>query len=93
MVRFVRYELDPAKNAVNTAKHGIPLPVGGHVVSDPKCLTFVDDRFDYAVTRLINIGRFRDRAFVAVYTMRADIYRFISVRKANAREQARYRPG
>jgi uncharacterized protein len=93
IVVFVKFESDPAKNEANIAKHGVPLALGGHILSDPNRVVFVDDRFDYGEVRMIAIRGFRGRVFTVVYTMRADVFRFISVRKAHAKEKARYQRG
>lgn len=57
--------------------------------------TFEDDRFDYPEIRFITVGLLRDRMVVVVWTRDPDVVadegrRIISMRKANAREQARY---
>jgi uncharacterized DUF497 family protein len=53
-------------------------------------LTYPDDRRDYAEPRFITIGRLRGRMVVVVWTPRGRVYRIVSLRKANDREQAAY---
>ena len=87
------FELDPDKDAINRAKHGLPLDLGAKVFDGP----FVeeqDERQDYGETRLVATGPvspLADRVCVVVYTWRDAKRRLISFRKANAEEIARYR--
>ena len=55
-------------------------------------LTVVDRRKDYGETRQISVGMLDGRMVVAVWTDRGETRRIISLRKANAREQALYGP-
>jgi uncharacterized DUF497 family protein len=50
-----------------------------------------DDRADYGETRFITAGLLDGRMVVMVWTLRGEVRRVISMRKANEREQARYR--
>ncbi len=84
----MKYLFDPAKDAVNRAKHGVSLALadlfaGAHV-------TVMDDRFDYGEVRQIAFGLINDRLFVCVYADRGADRRVISLRKANGREVRRY---
>ena len=58
-----------------------------------KTIEIVDRRFDYGEKRIITFGRLRGRITVVVWTQRGDARHIISMRNANAREQARYAPG
>ncbi len=55
-------------------------------------LTVADDRRDYGEPRNLTIGFLDDRMVVVVWTPRAGAFRIVSLRKANAREQALYGP-
>lgn len=87
------FELDPMKDELNRAKHGLPLDLGIEIFDGP----FVeeqDTRQDYSETRFIATGPIAsldDRICVVVYTWRNAARRLISFRKANDREIARYR--
>ena len=87
------FEFDPDKDAVNRAKHGLPLDLGSKIFDGP----FVeeqDDRFGYGETRLVATGpvaALADRVCVVVYTWRDAKRQLISFRKANDEEVARYR--
>ncbi|WP_044561484.1 BrnT family toxin [Azospirillum sp. B4] len=80
---------DPAKNATNLAKHGLPLSAA--VDMDlAVALIRVDDRADYGETRYEAIGPLNGRVCVLVFTVRDQVVRVISLRKANSREVKRY---
>lgn len=55
-------------------------------------LTVEDNRRDYGEDRYITVGLLDDRMVVFVWTWRGSNIRIISMRKANEREQALYRP-
>lgn len=50
-----------------------------------------DDRQDYGEKRMVTIGRLRSRMVVLVWTERGDARHIISMRKANDREQIRFK--
>ena len=50
-----------------------------------------DDRWDYGEVRTMCLGLLQGRIVVIVYTMRSFYRHIISMRKANAREQRRFR--
>jgi hypothetical protein len=80
---------NPAKDVENPRKHGVSLELGRSVL-DGATTTVIDDRFPYGEERLVTFGYVGQRLYVAVDTVRDESLRMISVRKANAREQARY---
>jgi uncharacterized DUF497 family protein len=88
----VNIECDPAKDAANRAKHGVSLFAAERLLSAPHAVE-IDDRFEYGEQREIATGEIAGRLFVCVYTLRGDIYRIVSLRKANQREIDAYRKG
>ena len=50
-----------------------------------------DTRFDYGERRLVSVGYINSRLCVVIWTPRNDGRHVISMRKANDREQARYK--
>lgn len=55
--------------------------------------TEVEDlREDYGETRILCFGYLRDRLVMVGYTLRGDCRHVFTMRKANAREEARYAP-
>ncbi len=86
----MRYEWDDAKNLNNRNKHGLDFADAPQVLSG-RCVTFVDDRFDYGEKRLVSLGTLAGRVVVIAHAPRAiDVTRIISMRKANRREQKIY---
>ena len=81
---------DPAKRAANLAKHGLDLADAAQVFAGLK-FTMQDDRFDYGEDRFITMGLLDGRMVVCIWTDRGDTRRVISLRKANDREEARFR--
>jgi uncharacterized DUF497 family protein len=78
-------EFDSEKDAVNRAKHGLPLSFAALLFeSDYK--EKIDDRQEYGETRIIVIGLIAERLCVCAYTWRKNVRRIISLRKANQRE-------
>jgi uncharacterized DUF497 family protein len=88
----VNIECDPAKDAANRVKHGVSLFAAERLLSAPHAVEN-DDRLEYGERREIATGEIGGRLFVCVYTLRGDIYRIISLRKANQREIDAYREG
>jgi uncharacterized protein len=86
---LVRYAYDPAKDAVNRAKHGVSLALAEVLFAGPH-LVLTDDRFEYGERRNVAFGRIEGRVFVCVYADRNAERRVISLRKANKREVTRY---
>jgi len=86
----MKIEFDPDKDASNQEKHGVPLAYGTKVLADPNRLDVLDVRFDYAEDRFVCYGMVDGRVWVCVFTLRGEVSRIISVRKANDRETKRY---
>lgn len=84
----IRYEWDPAKAALNLAKHG----VGFEMVEgfDWETATRTRDRRYPGEERLVAVGWIGPRLHVCVYTWRGEVCRIISIRRANQREINRY---
>jgi len=85
----VKYAFDPAKDAINWAKHGISLALA-EVLFAGAHVSIADDRFDYGETRRVAFGFLETRMFACVYVDRDGERRIISLRKANQREVNRY---
>ena len=82
-------ECDPAKDASNQFKHGVPL-TAGLVVLAGRIGELIDGRRDYGEERINAYGLINGRLFVCTYTMRGQTHRIISVRRANLREQRQW---
>ena len=89
----MRYDWDPAKDALNQRKHGLLLADGIPALEDPERDIWVDDRFDYEEERIVTTGRSGSKVLVVVSTelVRDEegevVIRIISVRKANWYEE------
>lgn len=86
----VEIEFDPAKDAANQRKHGISLAFGADVLADNSRIEVLDVRFDYAEDRFVSYGLVEGQVWVCVFTLRGEVHRIISVRRADDRETQRY---
>lgn len=92
--RSVEYEFDPAKDAINRDKHGLPLAFGNRIFKDDDHLIIAADRPEDDEDRLKVVGLVDGKLFTAVFVLRGGRRRFISVRRSNRREERSYRnPG
>ena len=81
---------DPAKDAVNRAKHGLSLAEAAGF-DFASALIREDRRFDYGEQRLQALGWLGDRLVVLVYVdIDDDALRAISLRPADTRERRAY---
>jgi uncharacterized DUF497 family protein len=82
-------EFDPGKDAINRRKHGLSLADAERMdldtaIIDPDC------RYAYGEDRFQALGLIDGRLHMLVYTMRGEVMRVISLRRANPREIKRY---
>lgn len=78
-------EFDPTKDEANIAKHGVSLARA----VDLEPLAFVDDD-RFAEPRFRLYGTIDGEAFCVAGTMRGDVVRVISLRRAHAKEIRRH---
>jgi uncharacterized DUF497 family protein len=86
----VEYEWDERKAGQNIAKHGVPFEYAARVFLDLHRLDTEDARLDYGEERRLTLGEIEGRLYVVAYTVRGNIIRLISTRKANEREWRKY---
>ena len=86
----MRITFDPIKRGRTLAERGLDFAQAKEVFAG-KTFTREDDRFDYGEDRWITVGLLDQRMVVVVWTQRGEERHVISMRKANEREQARYR--
>lgn len=84
------FEFDPAKDAANRAKHGVPLPFGARVFDDAAQVVLSSHRPIDGEFRLKAVGLIDGKLFTAVFVRRGGRVRLISVRRSNAGEQRDY---
>lgn len=82
-------EFDPAKDLINQSKHGISLGEARGMDFDA-ALVVPDDRRDYGEARYQAVGPIGGRLHVLAFSMRGDVLRAISPRRANRKEVTRY---
>ena len=85
----MRITFDPAKRAETLRKRRIDF-LDAEGVFAGLTYTIPDERFPYPEDRFITVGLLSDRMVIVVWTPTEHGRRIISMRKANAREQARY---
>jgi len=81
---------DPAKNVLNVRDHGIDLSFGDRVMADPRAIETVDDTMDYGEERWRVLGMVGGVVYCLVYKDVEEGFRYISLRTATKREEARY---
>lgn len=85
----MKIEFDEAKNTKNIHERGI----GFELAADfdlASAKIWPDTRKDYGEERFIALGYIGDRLFSMAFTLRGDVLRVISLRKANLRETRHY---
>ncbi|QYF85977.1 BrnT family toxin [Brevundimonas sp. PAMC22021] len=80
---------DPAKDAINTAKHGVSLARASEMNLE-SATVIEDDRQDYGERRYRAFGRIDDLAYCFVFTIREGAIRAISLRRAHQKEIRRH---
>jgi uncharacterized DUF497 family protein len=86
----VQIAFDPDKREQTLRERGLDFAQAAEVFAGVH-FTQVDRRMDYGEERFITVGTLQGRTVVVVWTSRGLTRRIISMRKANAREQARYK--
>jgi len=81
---------DPAKDAMNRAKHGLPLEFGDQIFADDNHLIIPSIREVDGEERFKVVGIVGGKLFTAVFVWRGDAARFMSVRRSNAGESKAY---
>tara|TARA_R110000822_G_scaffold12695_6_gene45681 strand:- start:203 stop:478 length:276 start_codon:yes stop_codon:yes gene_type:complete len=84
------FEFDPAKDAINRAKHHLPLSFGQRIFDDPVVAILPSFRPIDGEYRYKAVGRVDGKLFTAVYVARGAATRLISVRRSNGAEQRDY---
>ncbi|MDJ0824816.1 MAG: BrnT family toxin [Rhodobacter sp.] len=84
----MKFEFDPAKSASNRDKHGIDFDEAQALWSDPRLLVIPARTVEEP--RWMAIGKLRGRHWAALFTMRGEAIRLISVRRARREETTLY---
>ncbi|MDP1697344.1 MAG: BrnT family toxin [Xanthomonadaceae bacterium] len=83
-------EWDDEKAASNLTKHRVAFEDAARVFLDPNRLDRHDHRENYGEDRFLTIGLVGMVELAVVYTVRSDIFRIISARKAESNERHEY---
>ena len=94
----MRFDFDPAKDAANRLKHGVPLSFGMRIFDVPGHVFVPSIRLSDGEDRFKVIGYVDDKLWTTVFNERENGPRLISVRRSNGGEQRDYdrysaRPG
>lgn len=81
---------DPAKREWTLRHRGLDFEEAATVFSG-RTFDVIDDRKDYGETRVVSIGFLKGRMVVIGWTPRDDVRHVFTMRKANAREQRKFR--
>ena len=86
----MKITFDAAKRESTRRDRGLDFADASAVFAGP-VVQFRDTRKDYGEPRIVTVGYLAGRMVVVVWTPRGEARHIISMRKANEREQARYR--
>jgi uncharacterized DUF497 family protein len=89
-INTTRISFDPAKNAANVRKRGLPFSLVQDEFDWASAQVIEDKRREYGERRYRALGFIGTRLHAVVYTPRATGLHVISLRKANRREVRRY---
>ena len=83
-------DYDPAQDAANRIKHGVPLAFGARLFEDPDLVLLPSLRPIDGEDRYKAVGMVDGKLWTAVYVWRGETVRMISVRRSNDGEQGDY---
>ncbi len=85
----MRITFDRAKREKTRRERGIDFKDARHVFAG-RTLDRQDSREDYGEVRMLTVGHLNGRMVMVVWTQRGNTRRIISMRKCNAKEQAKF---
>lgn len=83
-------EFDADKDEINRFKHRLSLAFGGRIFDDPDHTVLPSFRPVDGEDRYKAVGKVDGKLYTAIYVIRGERLRMISVRRSNAREQRDY---
>ena len=86
----MEFEWDHNKSEKCFTERGFDFVYAVRAFFDPDRIVKKDSRYDYGETRYQLTGVIEGRVFVVIYTLRNNVIRIISARKANKREVKHY---
>jgi uncharacterized DUF497 family protein len=91
---LIAFEWDADKFRANVRKHGVTFEEARSCFYDPRQIVFYDpDHSDDEDRELLIAHSNQGRVLIVSYTMRTDLIRIISARKATKSEEIRYAQG
>lgn len=85
----MEFEWDEEKRQSNLQKHGVDF-IRACQIFEGYTVEFEDSRYNYGEERFIAIGQTGGQVFTVVYTLRGEVIRLISARKATKNERRIY---
>jgi len=86
----VRITYDPAKRARTLSERGIDFEDAPLLFAD-ETIDGLDTRHEYGEERVVTVGHLAGRMMIVIWTPRGAARHIISMRKANEKEQKKYR--
>lgn len=86
----MKFEWDARKAATNLRTHGVSFAAGARALAGGNVLERPDEREDYGEERVFALALLGDKVLAIAYTMRGDVTRLISVRRATRNERETY---
>lgn len=85
----MKFEYDENKSQINKKKHGIDFVDAQNLWLDENALiipaNIVDEELRYAL-----ISKFKNKCYTAIFVLRNDTYRIVSVRRCRKNEEKHY---
>ena len=85
----MKFEYDENKSQINKEKHGIDFVEAQNLWKNENALIVPANIIDEEV-RFALISIFKNKCYVAIFTLRDDFYRIISVRRCRKNEEKNY---
>ena len=85
----MKFEYDNNKSRINKEKHGIDFVEAQNLWKDENALIVPANTTDEE-SRYALISRLKQKCFVAIFTMRENVFRIISVRRCRKNEEKNY---
>ncbi len=90
----MKNRFDPAKDEINQERHGLSLAFGDRIFEDADHLVIPTIRAEDNEDRFKAVSLVGEKLFTGGFMWRADVPRFISVRRSNRGEERAHRnPG
>ena len=87
------FEWDETKSRLTFSERGFDFAHAALVFSDKRRLERIDRRREYGEERRQTIGEVAGKTFFVAFTVRGDVVRIISARRAHDHEDTAYRQG